>query len=127
MQGIEDSQDSDYGKYLYGHTYSGHPTGSMMASKVLEIIQRDSLVDRVREKGEYLTEQLNREGLAVRGKGLFLGIEFENSKKAREIQIRLMEQGISTNSEGDTLMVVPPYTISYDELDLFVRNLREVI
>jgi len=129
LKGIEDSQEENYGKYLYGHTYSGHPTGSMMASKVLEIIERKGLLEDVRKKGNYLKRQIESLEIdqikSIRGRGLFLGLEFNNADVATRIQGKLLDRGIFTNPEGNTLMLVPPYTIKEKELNFFIRSLRE--
>jgi 4-aminobutyrate--pyruvate transaminase len=49
---------SDMGVFGHGYTYSGHPLGCAVASKVLDIYARDRLFDHAAEVGSYLGQRL---------------------------------------------------------------------
>lgn len=48
------------GAFGHGYTYSGHPLGAAVASKVIDIYQRDKIFDHAAEVGKYFTAQLNK-------------------------------------------------------------------
>ena len=131
-QGIEHSQNKEVGKYTYGHTLSAHPTGCMIALKVLEIIERNGLISEVEQKGEYTMERLApikdlKAVRAIQGKGLFIGVELPSSSLAEIVQKEMMEREIFIKPEGRFIMVVPPYTITRGGIDYFAKNLEEVL
>lgn len=131
-QGVEDSQPEDYGKFLYGHTLSAQPAGCMIASKVIDIIEKDDLVSRVREKGEYL-----REGLQnlrdkkfvrdIRGRGFFNSVEVLDSDLAKQIINELLKRDIFMKNDGNSLTIAPPYTLTDDEMNYFIEQFTEVL
>ena len=49
---------SDMGVFGHGYTYSGHPLGCAVASKVLDIYARDRVFDHAAEVGSYLGQRL---------------------------------------------------------------------
>ena len=81
---------SRQGAILTGHTYSGHTTACAAALAVQRIIERESLVPRVRVRGEALRRELAaaldrfEEVGDVRGRGYLLGIEFVRDRATRQ-------------------------------------------
>ncbi|OIQ00516.1 aspartate aminotransferase family protein, partial [Candidatus Wirthbacteria bacterium CG2_30_54_11] len=78
------------GRFSHGFTYVGNPLSCAVGCKVLEIMERDHLVDNSRLMGELLLKRL-REELAshpligdIRGLGLQLGVDFVKDKKTGE-------------------------------------------
>src|SRR5690625_5159105 len=75
---------------MSGHTYSANPQSAATALAVINYIQKNNLVEETAEKGAYLKEKIKQ--LAkdspiigdVRGKGLFIGVEFVANKKTKE-------------------------------------------
>jgi adenosylmethionine-8-amino-7-oxononanoate aminotransferase len=77
------------GDYLHGITFGGHPAGSAIALKALEIMERENVLDNVRENEPKIRELL--EGLKdipivgdVRGMGHFFAIEAVKDQATRE-------------------------------------------
>src|SRR5207237_5577081 len=100
---------SRHGAIMTGHTYSGHTTACAAALAVQRIIERESLVDRVRGRGETLRREL---GAAlgrfdavgdVRGRGYLIGIEFVRDRATREPfpAERALRQSIGRSAFGD--------------------------
>jgi len=81
---------SGQGSFLTGHTYSGHTTACAAGLAVQRIIERESLVSRVRIRGEALRREL-REALQrfdevgdVRGRGYLIGVELVRNRATKE-------------------------------------------
>ncbi len=140
------------GALLTGHTYSGHTTACAAGLAVQRIIERESLVERVRTRGPQLRAQLQQalERFAevgdVRGRGFFIGIELVADRTTREPLPRdrgiahaigrlAFEDGLicypcSGNVDGvrgDTLIVAPPYNASETELAELIDKLAGAV
>ncbi len=75
--------------YQHGLTYGGHPMTAAVALKVLEIYERDGVIDNVRENEPYLRsalDELRRVPLVgdVRGAGYFWSVEMVKDRDTRE-------------------------------------------
>jgi putrescine aminotransferase len=78
------------GEFVHGYTYSGHPVAAAVALKNLEIIEREGLVERVKNDiGPYFAEALKRlEAIRwsarVRSLGLIGAVEIVSKKGTNE-------------------------------------------
>ena len=128
------------GVLRHGHTYMGHPLAAAAALAVQGIIERDQLTARVRRRGQALKEQLTAAFTEhphvgdVRGRGLFIGIEFVRDRASKEpfpaaarvaeaVKARAMEHGLLCypgagcvdGKRGDHILIAPPFILSEDE------------
>jgi adenosylmethionine-8-amino-7-oxononanoate aminotransferase len=128
------------------HTFGGHAGVAACALKVIEIMERDNLVERSRVEGAYLLDALQHELAAspivgqVRGAGLWIAVDFTKDKQTKEaftddtvtaIVKRMYDNGVIANAVGTAFELAPPYTISRSDLDLTVeaasRAIREIV
>lgn len=121
-----------FGPGAHASTFGGTPLVTAAALETLTMIAGEGVVDRARETGDYFKDalkQLKREHhciLAVRGKGLLLGIQLDGP--ADEMVPVLMEKGFLVNCvQGDTLRFVPPLIIEKNEIDALIRCLDELL
>ncbi|MCS6822149.1 MAG: aminotransferase class III-fold pyridoxal phosphate-dependent enzyme [Microscillaceae bacterium] len=115
-------------KGLLGTTFGGNHLACAAALAVLEVIQSENLIDNAYQTGEYLLSKLrNLPCKEVRGKGLMLGIEFEQPVEPIRQEL-LFKHHIFTGVSGKhTLRLLPPLTIQPYELDIFVNALFQVL
>jgi adenosylmethionine-8-amino-7-oxononanoate aminotransferase len=76
--------------YMHGLTYSGHPLTTAIADKVLEIYERDSVFENVRDlapRFEAGLEELRRIPMVgdVRGMGFFWALELVKDRQTKEL------------------------------------------
>ncbi len=117
----------------HASTFGGNPLACAVALKVLEIVSNPSFLNEVLLKGKVLKEKIERlneekTGIIkeVRGLGLLIGIEFNNS--ANEIYKKLLERKILvTQPKPNVIRLSPPLIINYREIDFFVDTLNEII
>ena len=145
---IVDAMSKGSGSFLHGHTYIGHPVACAAALAVQRVIQRDGLVQRVRENGTAFGTML-REQLAdhphvgdIRGRCLFWGIEFVSDRSAKapfdpSLQIHAVLKktamkngllcypmgGTIDGKHGDHVVLAPPYIATLDELQQIASRL----
>jgi acetylornithine/N-succinyldiaminopimelate aminotransferase len=113
----------------HGSTFAGGPVVASAALAALELTDDPALLAEVREHGARLAEGLARlpHVLAVRGRGLMLACELD--VPAPEIVRRaLLEQRTIVNATGPTTMrLLPPLTISADEVEQALARLAGVL
>ena len=119
----------------HGSTFGGNPLASAAALKVLEVLERDNLMDAAREKGRRLQGKLF-ELVArfpdkledARGQGLLQALVLRPAVDGRTLLAQLRTHGlILTLAGGQALRFSPPLTVSHEELDQGLDILSEVL
>lgn len=110
----------------HGSTFAGGPVVAAAANAVLEVVDDEPFLSGVERKGERLAGGLRELGLDVRGAGLMLAFACEDGPSlSRRL---LLEQRLVTNATGpDTVRLLPPLTVSDEELDEAARRIGRVI
>ena len=112
-------------------TFGGNPMGAAAALVVLETLSQDVLA-QVSEKGQYIQEQVaawNSPHVAeIRGAGLMIGIVLKENVSHKELAGKLGDLGLLALTAGaSTLRLLPPLTISYEEIDAGLEILKTVL
>ena len=114
---------------MLGTTFGGNHLACAAAIAVLEIMEDEKLIDNAREVGAYLLDELHKlPGIKeIRGRGLMIGIEFEESIK--EVRSKLLfEEKVFTGVAGtNTIRLLPPLCLSMDEAKEFIVRFRKVL
>ncbi len=116
---------------LLGTTFGGNHLACAAAVAVLEIIEREKLVDNSAKLGGYLLDELGKmtKGIKeVRGRGLMIGIELEFKSEAIRKKL-LYEYKIFTGSSHDpnTIRLLPPLTLAQEHADEFLESFTTVM
>lgn len=102
----------------HGTTFGGNPLASIAISTVLEVIEEEGLLERVRTNGHLLREGLKRlAGVTeVRGVGLMLAVITEDP--AAEIAERAYQRGLLVNAvRPHAVRLAPPLIITETEVE----------
>ncbi len=149
---VSEAINSGSGRHSQGFTYSGNPLSCTAGLAVLKYLEANDLVKRAAELGDYLRrrlEELKDIDIVgdVRGRGLFMGIEFVVQRETREpypAEARLTERivgaafdmglvliggfpGCADGVRGDQLQISPAFVISEAEIDRAVAIMRKAI
>ena len=112
-----------------GTTFGGNHLACSAALAVLDVIEQEGLVANAAKVGAYLLEELKKfpQIKEVRGRGLMIGLEFEEPIK--ELRLKLLkEQHVFTGVSGtNVLRLLPPLCLSMDEADLFLERFKKVL
>jgi len=140
------------GAFEHGHTYMGHATACAAALAVQGEIKSRDLLAAVKNQGEILGNTL-KERFAehphigdIRGRGLFRGIELVKDRATKEpfngslkLATRIKAQafsnglicypdsGTADGTNGDHILLAPPYIVSEDEIMEIVDGLEQAI
>ncbi len=106
----------------HGTTFGGNPVACAAALAVLDVIEKDGLLERVTAVGERL-----RAGLAadprvteVRGRGLLIGVDLAEDRSA-EVAAEALSRGfIINNPTPGRVRLAPPLVIGDDDVDAFL-------
>lgn len=135
------------GDFVHGYTYSGHPTCAAVSLKNIEIIEREGLVERVRDDaGPYLANALKRLDFdplvgETRSLGLLGAVEIVAEKGTNKrftgaegkagpiVRDLCIKNGLMVRGIRDTIVMSPPLIFTHAEIDRAVeiigRSLRE--
>lgn len=113
----------------HGSTFGGNPLACAASIAALDVIVDEDLPGRSLELGDYFKEQLKQIDhpsiKEVRGRGLFIGVELNES--ARPYCEALKEEGLLCKETHDTVIrFAPPLIITKEELDLALEKIRHV-
>lgn len=126
-----------FGPGSHGSTFGGNPIVSTSGLATLEAIE--PLLGEITAKGNYFKKLLSapvgaqqtvpvttRNLSNVRGEGLILGIEFDF--EVAPLLVKLREEGILALGAGPkVLRILPPFTITYEEIDLAVEKIQKAV
>jgi 2,2-dialkylglycine decarboxylase (pyruvate) len=134
----EISQAADDRGFLFYTTHVNDPLPAMVGLKVIEVVQRDGLAARAAELGDRLKRGLRALQQRydcigdVRGRGLLLGIEFEELDQGQRHSARALSDAVTdkalhlglsanivrTGASDGVMRIAPPLTASDAEIDL---------
>jgi len=124
--------------YLHTSTFAGSPLACAAAAATIGVIHDEHIVERAARTGALLLREmrlacagLRPPGLVeVRGRGLLLGIEFEDPGTVGELALQLLERGVlschSLNSSR-VLRFTPPAVLDDDEINQFLTSFSAAI
>ena len=117
----------------HGSTFGGNPLATKVASRAIELLFEDNLIENSNILGEYFKSKLkaidNKIIKDVRGKGLWIGMELEESDiNAKHLCLMLLNEGLLCKETHKTVIrFAPPLMITKKELDWAVDKITKVI
>lgn len=140
------------GFFQHGHTYMGHPVACAAAFAVQETIQREKLLDNVRQQGERLERRLkerfaNHHNVGdIRGRGLFWAVEYVRDRSTKapfdpalavhaRVKQEAMARGLACYAMpgtidgkfGDHNMLAPPFIVTSSDIDEIVERFGDAV
>ena len=129
--------------FLHGMTYSGHPACAAAALANIDIMERESIPQRVQttgkifEKGLLELEDLEIVG-QVRGSHFMMGLEFVRNKTTREVfdeELKIgslvaqaaQARGLIIRPLGNMVVMSPPLVLSEGQIEEMIAILRDSI
>lgn len=120
--------EATYGQL--GTTFGGNHLACAAGLSVLETIESENLIENAKAMGDYLMERLAEidQVKEVRGRGLMIAVEFEESVKPIRTTLLLKHKvftGAATNP--NVLRLLPPLSIGKNEADIFINALNNIL
>ncbi len=112
----------------HGSTFGGNPICCAGGLAVLKTVNSGGFLDEVSKKGDYIRQKLLAvpEVASVSGLGLMIGIELKQ-KKAADVVKAALDKGLLLLTAKTKVRLLPPLTITYEEIDKGLDILTEVL
>lgn len=112
----------------HGSTFGGNPLACAGGLAVLNKVNSDGFLAEAAKKGEYIRDKLANcsEVQSLSGIGLMIGIELK-TKKAADIAKACLENGLLVLTAKTKVRLLPPLTISYEEIDAGLEILIKML
>jgi len=133
----------DLKTFFHGHTYTGNQLACAAALANLELFKKEKTIQRMQKKIELLRKELSKiAGFShvgdIRQKGFMVGIELVRDKKTKEpyaaeekigwkVCCKAREKGLIIRPLGNVVVLMPPLSISPEELRRLVEITSEAI
>lgn len=117
-------------KGMLGTTFGGNHLGCAAALSVIDVIEKENLIENAAETGEYLISELKKipEVEEVRGRGLMIGFEVKGWNGSELRKNLLFNHHIFTGGAGErTVRLLPALTLSKEQADYFLNALKQAI
>ena len=114
---------------MLGTTFGGNHLACAAALAVLEVMEKERLIDNAQHIGEYTLNALrNMPGIQeVRGHGLMIGIEMPYPVKEIREKILFDHHIFTGNAGSNTIRLLPPLCVSQKEIDCFLNVFKKLI
>lgn len=115
---------------LLGTTFGGNYLACSAAIAVLDVIEREELLQNAAEMGAYITNALKKHSSIkeIRGLGLMIGIEMYSPCAPVRSDL-LFKHHIFTGSSSDknTLRILPALSLTQSDADIFIDAFNQVL
>lgn len=112
----------------HGTTYGANPVVCAGANYVIDKVSDKKFLETVNAKGKYIEEALlGMDAVkSVRRMGLMIGIELKN-EDAHDVAVKCVKNGLLIITAKNLLRMLPPLTISYEEIDEALNILKTTL
>ena len=120
---------SEYKAFLHSHSYTGNPLACTAALATLELFEKSDVIGDNVHKSRYILKKTEKiAGLSnvkeVRQQGMITAIELQGYSSKERVGISVyryaLSQGVLLRPLGHVIYFMPPYTITYEEIDKMV-------
>jgi adenosylmethionine-8-amino-7-oxononanoate aminotransferase len=134
----------EFKTFFHGHTYTGNPLGCAVALANLELFKQQHIIERMQPRIAYLKRRLKQDFVSlthvadVRQWGFMVGIELVEDKNERrsyppekrtghKVTLEARKRGVIIRPLGDVIILMPPLTITDEELTMLLEVTRDAI
>jgi acetylornithine aminotransferase len=114
---------------MLGTTFGGNQLACAAALAVLEVIEEENLIEKAKQRGQYLMNLLKKiDGIEnIRGKGLMVGFDVPEELKDLRKNLLYKHNIFTGESKPNTIRLLPSLAINRKQLDEFLEALKEEI
>ncbi len=121
---------NEYKAFLHSHSYTGNPLACAAALATLEIFEQNDIIGENEKKSRYIKEALEKFSVLpnvkeIRQQGMVTAIELKGYEATERIGLKVYEyaltQGVLLRPLGHIIYFMPPYVITYEEIDKMIE------
>lgn len=116
----------------HGSTFGGNPLATTAGLTTLDHLLTTSIIENSQDLSQYLVSKLMElqaeitDIQEIRGKGLLIGIVMERDV-SEVIKLAINEKLLILSAGTNVIRILPPLTVTKDEIDLFIKKLTNVL
>jgi len=127
---------SEYKAFLHSHSYTGNPLACSAALATLELFEASDVIGENRQKSDYILKKLekfkNLKNIKeIRQTGMITAIELKGYTPQERIGLKVyqygLDNGVLLRPLGHIIYFMPPYIITYEEIDKMIDTAYEAI
>jgi len=127
---------SEYKAFLHSHSYTGNPLACSSALATLDLFEASDVIGDNKKKSAYILEKLEKfkdllNVKEVRQTGMITAIELQGYKAEERIGLKVyqygLDNGVLLRPLGHIVYFMPPYIISFEEIDKMIDTAYEAI
>ncbi|CAM3155283.1 putrescine aminotransferase [Sporolactobacillus spathodeae] len=123
--------------FIHTTTFGGNPLACAAAIATINVLIDEHLPERAAEMGAYMLQGLRDAAkghedkvMEIRGKGLMIGIEFQEDQIGYDFSKKLFDKGVlvaGTLVNAKTIRIEPPLTIKKEDIDKVIATVAEAL
>lgn len=127
---------NEYKAFLHSHSYTGNPLACSAALATLDIFEENDVLGENAKKSEYIISELEKFKILsnvkeIRQQGMVTAIELEGYEATERVGVKVYEyaltQGVLLRPLGAVIYFMPPFVITYEEIDKMIKVAYEGI
>ncbi len=115
--------------FMLGTTFGGNHLACTAAIAVLDVIEKENLMQNAKEVGNYLMEEIEKipELKNVRGKGLMIGFDVPNELKDLKKNLLYKHKIFTGEAKPNVIRLLPSLALTKNDADKFLKALKEEV
>jgi adenosylmethionine-8-amino-7-oxononanoate aminotransferase len=127
---------SEHKAFLHSHSYTGNPLACTAALATIELFEASDVLGDNQKKSAYILEKLQKfKNLKnvheVRQTGMIAAVELKGYSAEERIGLKVyqhgLDNGVLLRPLGHIVYFMPPYIITYEEIDKMINTAYEAI
>jgi len=127
---------NEHKAFLHSHSYTGNPLACAAALATLDIFENNDILGDNEKKQKYIARETEKFTLEpnvkeVRQQGMITAIELQGYDASERIGLRVyqyaLKEGVLLRPLGNIIYFMPPYVITYEEIDKMIKVAYEGI
>ena len=127
---------NEYKAFLHSHSYTGNPLACTAALATLDLFAQSDVLDENEKKSRYILKAVEKIAelpnvKEIRQQGMITAIELKGYATEERVGMRIyrfgLQNGVLLRPLGHIVYFMPPYTISYAEIDKMIETAYEGI
>ena len=113
--------------FMLGTTFGGNHLACAAAMAVLEVIEKDALMQNAASVGDYLIAEIKKlpNIIEVRGRGLMIGIELPEALKEVKKNLLFKHKIFTGEAKPNVIRLLPALNITRTEADIFLEAITK--
>ena len=121
---------NEHKAFLHSHSYTGNPLACAAALATMEIFEKNDILGENEKKRLYIIEKLEmflglQNVKEIRQQGMVTAIELKGYEASERVGLKIYEyaltQGVLLRPLGHVIYFMPPYIITYEEIDKMIE------